>query len=53
MTSFKTTTTVKESVLDSPKTSLDPVVWQDGPEGGKPILTDEATQKLEKALEWV
>lgn len=43
MTSPKITTTVKESVLDTPKSSLDPVVWQDSPEGGKPILTDEAT----------
>ena len=53
MTSPKITTTVKESVLDTPKSSLDPGVWQDSPEGGKPILTDEATQKLEKAIEWV
>jgi len=45
--------TVEESVLDNPKASLDPVVWQDNPEGGKPVLTQESQQKLEAALEWV
>ena len=42
-----------ESVLDDPKPGLDPAVWQDIPGDGKPVLTDEATLKIEKALGWV
>ena len=42
-----------ESVLDAPKPGLDPAVWQDDPDGGQPILSEEALRKLGSALEWV
>lgn len=44
---------VEESVLDAPKATLDPAVWQETPGSGKPVLAVEAQQKLDKALEWV
>ena len=43
---------VKESILDEPRATLDPSVWQEAPGSGKPVLTDEAAQKLHKAVEW-
>lgn len=42
-----------ESILDTPKPGLDSSIWQTTLESGKPTLTDEATLKLEKAIEWV
>lgn len=42
-----------ESVLDAPKPGLDPAVWQDDPDGGQPVLSEEALRKLGSALEWV
>jgi hypothetical protein len=39
-----------ESILDNPKPGLDPVVWQDDPGSGKPILTEEAFRKLQSAI---
>lgn len=42
-----------ESVLDTPKPGLDPAVWQDDPDGGQPVLSEEALRKLGNALEWV
>lgn len=42
-----------ESVLDAPKPGLDPAVWQDDPNGGQPVLSEEALRKLGSALEWV
>ena len=42
-----------ESVLDAPKPGLDPAVWQDDPDGGQPVLSEEALRKLGRALEWV
>ena len=44
---------VNESVLDQPKDGLDPDVWQDSPDGGKPVLTEESAQKIGRLLEWV
>ena len=44
---------ISESILDRPKPGLDSSVWQTTLESGKPTLTDEATLKLEKAIEWV
>lgn len=44
---------VEESILDAPKATLDPAVWQDAPGSGKLVLTDEAASKLHKAIEWV
>lgn len=44
---------VNESVLDQPKDSLDLDVWQDSPDGGKPVLSEESVQKLSRLLEWV
>jgi len=41
-----------ESILDEPRAILDPSVWQEPSEGGKPILTDEAASKLHKAIVW-
>lgn len=43
---------VKESILDEPRATLDPSVWQESSGSGKPILTDEAASKLHKAIEW-
>ena len=42
-----------ESVLDAPKPGLDPAVWQDDPDGGQPVLSEEALRKLGSAIEWV
>lgn len=42
-----------ESILDEPRATLDPSVWQELPGSSKPILTDEAASKLHKAIEWV
>ena len=44
---------VCESILDEPKESLDPAVWQEQPNGSKPILTPEALKKLSLAVDWV
>lgn len=44
---------VCESILDEPKESLDPAVWQEQPNGSKPILTHEAIKKLSLAVDWV
>ena len=44
---------VCESILDEPKESLDPAVWQEQPNGSKPILTHEAIKKLSLAIDWV
>lgn len=43
-----------ESVLDQPRDGLDASVWQyaDGPDE-KPVLTDEAQQKIADVLDWV
>lgn len=43
---------VKESILDEPRATLDPAVWQEVLGSSKPILTDEAASKLHKAVEW-
>lgn len=48
-----TKTTVDESILDEPRATLDPSVWQAALEGGKPTLTDEAASKLHRAIQWV
>ena len=42
-----------ESVLDAPRPRLDPAVWQDDPDGGQPVLSEEALRKLGSAIEWV
>jgi len=39
-----------ESILDEPKTNLDPSVWQTPLSGDKPTLTDEAASKLRNAV---
>ena len=44
---------VYESILDKPKESLDPTVWQEHPTSGKPTLTSEALKKLSLAVDWV
>lgn len=44
---------VCESILDEPKESLDPAVWQEQPNGSKPVLTPEALNKLSLAVSWV
>ena len=44
---------VYESILDDPKPSLDPNVWQEQPNDGKPILTPEAVKKLDLVVNWV
>ena len=44
---------VCESILDEPKESLDPAVWQEQSNGSKPTLTPEALKKLSLAVDWV
>lgn len=44
---------VYESILDKPKESLDPTVWQEHPTNGKPTLTPEALKKLSLVVDWV
>lgn len=44
---------VYESILDEPKESLDPAVWQEQSNGSKPMLTPEALKKLSLAVSWV
>ena len=44
---------VNESILDSPKPGLDPVVWQDSSGKDKPTLSPEAQQKIYNAINWV
>ena len=44
---------VCESILDAPKESLDPAVWQEQSNGSKPTLTPEALKKLSLAVDWV
>lgn len=43
----------QESVLAQPQPGLDPAVWQDAGDGAKPVLTEEAREKLHAAVEWV
>ena len=43
-----------ESILDAPRAGLDSAVWQDSSSSSaKPALSQEAQQKLDKAIGWV
>jgi len=42
-----------ESVLDKPQDTLDPKVWSVNASTSEVALTDEAQQKIQKAVDWV